>query len=332
MPVPPALTKTRTSGQTIIAADDHTDFSALRDTLVTYAVLTDTARTITVTHTWSASQTFASGWSAGAACTITAGGLTSTALSVSDQTALTFSHATARIVPGATSLSWRNNANSADNLIITDAGAATVRAGLTVTTGGLTVTTGGLTVSDGGITVTGNSTITGTLSGVTSLSLTTLTANTIVGGAATTDLRIGSTSLRLRNSADTLSVCTITPTAVTWASDVAMNWGGGTGVGQFAQTGASIAIVSAANGNLTLTAGGGGTTGDVAITSSASGGNVLLGGTGLSTAATANFARAPTISGTPTGNVAAGIFAFDATGNKWWVSYGGGTWKSTTLA
>lgn len=325
MPVPPALTKTRTAGQTIIAADDHTDFSALRDTLVTYAVLTDTARTITVTHTWSASQTFSGGWSAGAACTITAGGLSSTALSASDQNALTFSHATARIVPGATSLSWRNNANSADNLIVTDAGAATVRAGLTVTAGGLTV-------SAGGITVTGDSTITGTLSGVTSLSLTTLTANTIVGGAATTDLRIGSTALRLRNSADTLTVCTITPTVVTWSSDLAMNWGGGTGVGQFAQTGASIALVSAANGNLTLTAGGGGTTGDVVISSSASGGNVLLGGTGLSTAATANFARAPTISGTPTGNVAAGIFAFDATGNKWWVSYGGGTWKSTTLA
>jgi hypothetical protein len=325
MPVPPALTKTRTAGQTIIAADDHTDFSALRDTLVTYAVLTDTARTITVTHTWSASQTFSGGWSAGAACTITAGGLSSTALSASDQNALTFSHATARIVPGATSLSWRNNANSADNLIVTDAGAATVRAGLTVTAGGLTV-------SAGGITVTGDSTITGTLSGVTSLSLTTLTANTIVGGAATTDLRIGSTALRLRNSADTLTVCTITPTGVTWSSDLAMNWGGGTGVGQFAQTGASIALVSAANGNLTLTAGGGGTTGDVVISSSASGGNVLLGGTGLSTAATANFARAPTISGTPTGNVAAGIFAFDATGNKWWVSYGGGTWKSTTLA
>jgi hypothetical protein len=325
MPVPPALTKTRTAGQIIIAADDHTDFSALRDTLVTYAVLTDTARTITVTHTWSASQTFSGGWSAGAACTITAGGLSSTALSASDQNALTFSHATARIVPGATSLSWRNNANSADNLIVTDAGAATVRAGLTVTAGGLTV-------SAGGITVTGDSTITGTLSGVTSLSLTTLTANTIVGGAATTDLRIGSTALRLRNSADTLTVCTITPTVVTWSSDLAMNWGGGTGVGQFAQTGASIALVSAANGNLTLTAGGGGTTGDVVISSSASGGNVLLGGTGLSTAATANFARAPTISGTPTGNVAAGIFAFDATGNKWWVSYGGGTWKSTTLA
>jgi hypothetical protein len=46
---------------------------------------------------------------------------------------LKFSAAASRIVPGATSLALRNNANSADNLLISDAGAATIRAGLTVT-------------------------------------------------------------------------------------------------------------------------------------------------------------------------------------------------------
>ena len=39
--------------------------------------------------------------------------------------------AASKIVPGATSLSLRNNANSADNLILTDAGVATLRSNLT---------------------------------------------------------------------------------------------------------------------------------------------------------------------------------------------------------
>lgn len=47
------------------------------------------------------------------------------------------SAAAAKIVPGSTSLSWRNNADSADNLLITDAGAATFRS----TVGGITTLT-----------------------------------------------------------------------------------------------------------------------------------------------------------------------------------------------
>lgn len=50
----------------------------------------------------------------------------------------------------------RNDADSASNVAVTDAGAMTVRAGLTVTAGGATV-------SAGGVTVTGNSSVTGTL-------------------------------------------------------------------------------------------------------------------------------------------------------------------------
>lgn len=44
---------------------------------------------------------------------------------------LTFSTAAGKIIPGATSISLRNNADNADNLIITDAGAVTVRSTLT---------------------------------------------------------------------------------------------------------------------------------------------------------------------------------------------------------
>lgn len=47
---------------------------------------------------------------------------------------LKFTPAVSKIVPGATSLAFRNNADSADNLLISDAGTATVRAALAVGT------------------------------------------------------------------------------------------------------------------------------------------------------------------------------------------------------
>jgi hypothetical protein len=56
-------------------------------------------------------------------------------------TGVLFSPATSAIVPGVTSFSFRNHAQTADNLLITDAGAVTVRNGLTVSAGDTTVTT-----------------------------------------------------------------------------------------------------------------------------------------------------------------------------------------------
>lgn len=44
------------------------------------SVGTDTARTITVTHTWTASQTFTGGWTAAAACTVTVASATAFAV------------------------------------------------------------------------------------------------------------------------------------------------------------------------------------------------------------------------------------------------------------
>lgn len=58
---------------------------------------------------------------------------------------LTFTAVASKIIPGATSISLRNNADSADNLIITNAGVATVRAGLVITAGGLTLTDDNIT-------------------------------------------------------------------------------------------------------------------------------------------------------------------------------------------
>ena len=98
--------------------------------------------------------------------TVTAGGITITAGD------LTMGTAVSQLVPGATSFSIRNNADSADNLILTNAGAATIRAGLTVTAGGITITAGGLDLTTDNITNVGTigmgalTATTGTFSGL----------------------------------------------------------------------------------------------------------------------------------------------------------------------
>jgi hypothetical protein len=68
-------------------------------------------------------------------------------LTIASAFRLLFGAAISKIVPGATSLSLRNHADSADNLILTDAGAATVRNGLTLTAGDAVVTAGRLLLS-----------------------------------------------------------------------------------------------------------------------------------------------------------------------------------------
>lgn len=56
-------------------------------------------------------------------------------------TQLTLSDAASRIIPGATSLSLRNNANTLDNLLITDAGVVTARAALVVSGASISIGT-----------------------------------------------------------------------------------------------------------------------------------------------------------------------------------------------
>lgn len=88
--------------------------------------------------------------------TINPGGLT---VSTSDLTItagkLIFGNATSVIVPGATQFLINNNANNANNFILTDAGVATIRAGLTITAGGETITAGSLTITAGNIVMDG---------------------------------------------------------------------------------------------------------------------------------------------------------------------------------
>src|SRR5437764_11738203 len=98
-----------TPGAKAVSADVNANFSSIRSAFNTSAVLNDTATTITVAHTISASP------------------------------GLIFSAGTSRIVPGVTSFAIRNNANTADNLLVSDAGLVTARAGFVSTLGGVSL-------------------------------------------------------------------------------------------------------------------------------------------------------------------------------------------------
>lgn len=76
---------------------------------------------------------------------------------------LKLAQAASKVVPGATSLSLRNNADAADNLLVTDAGLVTARAGLVATAGGIAAT--------GSSTITGALNVTGALTAGTLLGL-----------------------------------------------------------------------------------------------------------------------------------------------------------------
>jgi hypothetical protein len=100
-------------------------------------------------------------------------GLTSVAATTVSGTTATFTN-----LGGTLSTAAQPNITSVGVLVSPHmTGAVVDSGGLTVTAGGMTVTAGGLTVSASGITVTGNSTITGTLGGITTLS----TSSTING-------------------------------------------------------------------------------------------------------------------------------------------------------
>lgn len=99
-------------------------------------------------------------------------------LTINSPGRLVMKAAASKIVPGATSLSLRNNADGADNLILTDAGAATIRNGLTVAAGGAAITG------------------TGSISGDTTL------AARLLMSAAAAKIVGGATSLSHRNNAD----------------------------------------------------------------------------------------------------------------------------------
>lgn len=198
-----------TSGTTAKAAEVNGNFDEIKTKANTYGMWTDSACTVTVGHTFSVAQTFSAGIS-----------LTGT---------LTMATAASKLVPGATSFTIRNNADSADNLKVLDSGATTIRQALTVSAGGLTV-------SAGGATITGNSTITGTLGGLTGLTMASGTLSAVdltVSGTFTpngltsngnltfsgTNRRIvpGTTSLVIRNVGNTRDAIAVGSSDVSFA-------------------------------------------------------------------------------------------------------------------
>ena len=96
-------------------------------------------------------------------------------LTISSAFRLLFGAAVSKIVPGATSISLRDHADANDNLILTDAGAATIRNGLTLTAGDAVITAGRLLLN-----------------------------------AAAAKIKGGATSLSLRNNADSADNVLIT--------------------------------------------------------------------------------------------------------------------------
>lgn len=104
-------------------------------------------------------------------------------------------------------------------------GSVTIAAGgLTVTAGGATITAGGLTVSASGITVTGNSTITGTLGGLTGLTVASggaaITGNSTVTGTFTSS---GVTTLASGGGTTTISGPLVAVGLSTFSANLAMN-------------------------------------------------------------------------------------------------------------
>lgn len=126
--------------------------------------------------------------------TITAGGLTLT------DNDITFNGTSKAIIQPVTSLLIRDHANANTNVTITDAGAMTIRAGLTITASGLTITAGGATVTAGNLT---------------------MTAGNLVFSAASAKVIPGATSLLFRNNGDSATNLTITDAgAATFRSTV----------------------------------------------------------------------------------------------------------------
>lgn len=179
----PTLT-TFTASTSAKASEVNSNFSAITTNVNSYVAWLE------ANQTFSGNNTFSGTITANGAVT-TAAGITvnTTGVTIAPQTAITFSHASARIIPGATSLTFRNNANGADNLSIADSGAVTFRAGLS----GITTLAMG-----------------GALSGVTTLAM----SSTLTMSASASKIVPGATSFSHRNNADSADNILITDAGV----------------------------------------------------------------------------------------------------------------------
>jgi hypothetical protein len=194
---------------------------------------------------------------------------------------------------------------------------ATIGAGLTVTTGGATISAGGLTVSAGGAAITGNSTINGTLSGLTGLTssgtitFSTLTTAGVVHNSAAGVLSTGLVALGADTSGNYLaSLGSVTGLTIGGTNGVA---GGiptlSVNYGALANTAAqgNTALVFNGSGNLTGsisgTAGGGFTTTTLTVVNNPTFSGLVTANGGLTVASGATIAGTITLSDLATAGV-----------------------------
>lgn len=133
------------------AAEVNANFAAIRDTINTYGLLTDVARTITATNTFTATQTFAAITTTTIACTtLTATGLITTVASATGGAGLNLPHGAAPTSPVNGDL-WTTTAGLFARI---NGATQTVPAG-SGTSGTITRWTGTGTLANGSITDTG---------------------------------------------------------------------------------------------------------------------------------------------------------------------------------
>jgi len=218
---------------------------------------------------------------------------------------LIFTTAASKIIPGATSLSHRNNADSADNLLISDAGVVTIRSDLKLATAVSKIIPGATSLS-----------LRNNADSADNLIITDAGVATFRGAVTTTQLSIstaagkiipGATSLVFRNNADSADNLTITNAgSVTVRTDFVVN-----GVAGF---GGAVTASAAINIGASITALGGvgrGIRGIPTLTASANS-DSLEGIRGSPTFADAGF----------TSLVGIGVYGISSAGTGFASSYG----------
>jgi hypothetical protein len=183
--------------------------------------------------------------------------------------------------------------------------AVTIATGLTVTAGGATVTAGGLTVSAGGAAITGNSTITGTLGGLTGLTVASggaaVTGNSTLAGTWTVT-STGSAAVAVGANGATNPVWQVDASTASVATGLKVT-------GAAAASGVALAVISSGtNENLTINAKGSGT---ITLNGTGTGGVTLGRATTITTGGLTVTAGGATITA---GNLAIGGAPVAATG------------------
>lgn len=231
---------------------------------------------------------------------------------IDDGTLVLSGTAVSVIIPGSTSFAVRNNANTLNNLLVTDAGVVTARAGLVASAGGLAAT--------------GASTITGTL-GISDV--------TTITKAATNALVVDNSGA---NGMGILATTMLLRTNIGYGAGINFN-SKETGTNTFlamasiqAEGSASWNSVANATAFLRFSTINAGTPAErMRITGA---GSVLIGTAALATNATDGFLYIPSCAGTPTGTPTAATgrvpLIYDSTNHKWY-AYDGGSWRGVVL-